>query len=354
MSLPARKAFGKATLVPRRILMVRRIYATRIVAFEARMSCSENRSPPPIKSRAAFPGHAPTLKKTKRGNAMADRLATNKKKVLLTELFAPPGMALLKERSDIETITFPNAISQSRFQRAAQAARAGACGRARRHALRRGRIELVRRHAGGDPDRRRLRRGRHPRAEQAQGAADDDRHRQLAVGRRGRAVHDAGAGEARRRARFAREGEPLAAAARRDPERSARQDRCRRRLRPDRLAHGAPLPRDGNERFGLRSLQVGGGDFGCRRRAGRRPRRGAAARRLRQHPLPEVAANHQPVRRAPACADEADRVPDQHRARRHRRREGAARRADRRASSPAPASTCSSSSRRRTTIRCSS
>ena len=46
---------------------------------------------------------------------MADRLATNKKKVLLTESFAPPGMALLKERSDIEAITFPNAISQADF-----------------------------------------------------------------------------------------------------------------------------------------------------------------------------------------------------------------------------------------------
>ncbi len=46
---------------------------------------------------------------------MADRLATNKKKVLLTESFATPGMALLKERSDIETVTFPNAISQADF-----------------------------------------------------------------------------------------------------------------------------------------------------------------------------------------------------------------------------------------------
>jgi D-3-phosphoglycerate dehydrogenase len=42
-------------------------------------------------------------------------MATNKKKVLLTESFATSGMALLKERSDIETITFPNAISQPDF-----------------------------------------------------------------------------------------------------------------------------------------------------------------------------------------------------------------------------------------------
>ena len=41
--------------------------------------------------------------------------ATNKKKVLVTESFAASGMALLKERSDIETITFPNAIAQPDF-----------------------------------------------------------------------------------------------------------------------------------------------------------------------------------------------------------------------------------------------
>ena len=45
--------------------------------------------------------------------------------------------------------------------------------------------------------------------------------------------------------------------------------------------------------------------------------------------------------------------PDQHRARRHRRRGGAARRAGRRASLPAPASTFSSRSRRRPAMRCS-
>jgi D-3-phosphoglycerate dehydrogenase len=42
-------------------------------------------------------------------------MATNKKKVLVTETFAASGMALLKERSDVETITFPNAITQPDF-----------------------------------------------------------------------------------------------------------------------------------------------------------------------------------------------------------------------------------------------
>jgi len=45
----------------------------------------------------------------------ANAPATNKKKVLVTESFAPPGMALLRERSDIEVITFANAIAQGDF-----------------------------------------------------------------------------------------------------------------------------------------------------------------------------------------------------------------------------------------------
>jgi D-3-phosphoglycerate dehydrogenase / 2-oxoglutarate reductase len=41
--------------------------------------------------------------------------ATNKKKVLVTETFSASGMAVLKERSDVETLTFPNAISAADF-----------------------------------------------------------------------------------------------------------------------------------------------------------------------------------------------------------------------------------------------
>lgn len=40
---------------------------------------------------------------------------SNKKKVLVTETFAPPGMALLNGRSDIEVLTFPNAVSSADF-----------------------------------------------------------------------------------------------------------------------------------------------------------------------------------------------------------------------------------------------
>lgn len=41
--------------------------------------------------------------------------ATNKKKVLVTETFSATGMAILKERSDIEILSFPNLISQPDF-----------------------------------------------------------------------------------------------------------------------------------------------------------------------------------------------------------------------------------------------
>ncbi len=40
---------------------------------------------------------------------------TNMKKVLVTETFSTPGMALLKERGDVEVLTFPNTISAADF-----------------------------------------------------------------------------------------------------------------------------------------------------------------------------------------------------------------------------------------------
>ena len=46
---------------------------------------------------------------------MATAASTNKKKVLVTSTFATGGMALLKERNDVETLTFPNLISQAEF-----------------------------------------------------------------------------------------------------------------------------------------------------------------------------------------------------------------------------------------------
>jgi len=38
-------------------------------------------------------------------------MATNKKKIFITESMSQPGRALLKERDDIEMIEFPNMIS---------------------------------------------------------------------------------------------------------------------------------------------------------------------------------------------------------------------------------------------------
>ena len=43
-------------------------------------------------------------------------MATNKKKLLITQSMAPAGWALLKERGDIETVEFPNTISAPDFQ----------------------------------------------------------------------------------------------------------------------------------------------------------------------------------------------------------------------------------------------
>jgi len=42
-------------------------------------------------------------------------MATNKKKILITESFSPKGRALLRERDDIEMVEFPNMISAADF-----------------------------------------------------------------------------------------------------------------------------------------------------------------------------------------------------------------------------------------------
>src|SRR6516225_6185086 len=42
-------------------------------------------------------------------------MATNKKKLLITRSMAPAGWALLRERSDIEALEFPNAIAGADF-----------------------------------------------------------------------------------------------------------------------------------------------------------------------------------------------------------------------------------------------
>src|SRR6185312_15440554 len=43
-------------------------------------------------------------------------MATNKKKILVTESMSQPGRALLKEREDIELVEFPNMISAGDFE----------------------------------------------------------------------------------------------------------------------------------------------------------------------------------------------------------------------------------------------
>src|ERR1700685_3491259 len=43
-------------------------------------------------------------------------MATNKKKIFITESMSQPGRALLRERDDIELVEFPNMISASDFE----------------------------------------------------------------------------------------------------------------------------------------------------------------------------------------------------------------------------------------------
>jgi D-3-phosphoglycerate dehydrogenase len=43
-------------------------------------------------------------------------MATNKKKIFITESMSQPGRALLKERDDVEIVEFPNMISAADFE----------------------------------------------------------------------------------------------------------------------------------------------------------------------------------------------------------------------------------------------
>ena len=43
-------------------------------------------------------------------------MATNKKKVLITESFSQQGRALFRDRDDIELVEFPNMISSADFE----------------------------------------------------------------------------------------------------------------------------------------------------------------------------------------------------------------------------------------------
>ena len=64
-------------------------------------------------------------------------MATNKKKIFITESMSQPGRALLKERDDIELVEFPNMISAGDFEAMLKAAGAGSRRGARRDPFRR-------------------------------------------------------------------------------------------------------------------------------------------------------------------------------------------------------------------------
>jgi D-3-phosphoglycerate dehydrogenase len=60
---------------------------------------------------------APPIEGREQGQDMAtDTIATNKKKILVTESFSQKGRALLIERDDIEMVEFPNMISAGDFE----------------------------------------------------------------------------------------------------------------------------------------------------------------------------------------------------------------------------------------------
>jgi D-3-phosphoglycerate dehydrogenase len=55
------------------------------------------------------------LRRNENNKPFGDEMATNKKKLLIVETLSPGGWALLRERSDIEAIEFPNTISAADF-----------------------------------------------------------------------------------------------------------------------------------------------------------------------------------------------------------------------------------------------
>ena len=279
-------------------------------------------------------------------------MATNKKKLLITQSMAPAGWALLKERGDIEAVEFPNTISAADFQAllAKQAPVNGVALGVTRFGQKeleasREMLVVARIGVGYDAvDVPALTAKKIPLmvagTANSPSVAEQAMFMMLMLAKRGAELHAMVAGQQVERAPERRAGRPL------------RQDRADRRLRPHRHAQRQALPGHGDERAGLRPLQAGRRDQGRRLRAGHGPRCGPAARRLRHHPLPQDARDGRHVQRRAAGAHEAHGLPGQHRARRHHRRAGAARGADRRASSPAPASTCSRRSRRPPTTRC--
>ena len=89
-------------------------------------------------------------------------MATNKKKILVTESMSQQGRALLNARDDIDLVEFPNMISQADFN-----------AKLKEHAPVHGvalggtrfgepELEFLRGHARRDQDRGRIRRRRRP------------------------------------------------------------------------------------------------------------------------------------------------------------------------------------------------
>src|SRR5690606_34527454 len=76
--------------------------------------------PLPMQHAVAIRRHDEAGHPPRKGHAMATA-TTNRKKVLVTQTFAPGAMALLQARSDIEVVTFPNGISKADFNALLQA-----------------------------------------------------------------------------------------------------------------------------------------------------------------------------------------------------------------------------------------
>jgi hypothetical protein len=237
-------------------------------------------------------------------------MASNKKKIFVTESLSQPGRALLRERDDIEIVEFPNMISARDFE-AMLKAQAPVHGVAL-GATRFGEPELE---ASGDMkvvtrigvgydavDVPALSRRKVPLmvagTANSPSVAEQAMFMMLWLAKRAVEMHG-----------LVKDGKWA----------------TRLGLLPYDLygktvliiGFGRIGTRDGNERSGLRPLQTGVRDQGGRLRAGRRSRRGAAAGRFCQRPLSEDPGDGRNVQCGAVEAHEADRLPDQHRARRN-------------------------------------
>ena len=184
-------------------------------------------------------------------------MTTNKKKILVTESMSQQGRVLLNQRDDIELIEFPNMISAKDFE-AMLKAQAPVHGVAL-GATRFGETELeaskdmkvvTRIGVGYDSvDVPALSRRKVPLmvagTANSPSVAEQALFMMLMLAKRAVEMHS-----------IVKDG-AVGVAARQAAVRSVRQDGADRRLRPHRHAHRQALPRHGNERPDLRSLQGG-------------------------------------------------------------------------------------------------